>query len=290
MDSSGLKVLMISSDRNILVPGSVVRGRMEEFGGLVEELHIVIFSLRTKGFESGQIASNVWVYPTSSRSKWFYIQDAFRIGGQIISKNNFLKSRSLLTVQDPFEAGLVGVWIKKKWHLPLEIQMHIDPMFLDGYDRPLDVIRKQIARRTLVAADSLRVVAKFIKDRIEKSLPLVKKFIYVLPVYIDKEKVKSFQASFDLHERYGLRFVVLMVARLTPQKNLPLALRVLKAVHASFPDTGLVVIGAGVDEEKLKSLAKRLGIEAQVVFAGWQEDLASYYKTSDVFMQTSKFE
>jgi hypothetical protein len=42
MNPPGLKVLMISSDRNIFVPGSAVSERMKEYGSLVEELHIIV--------------------------------------------------------------------------------------------------------------------------------------------------------------------------------------------------------------------------------------------------------
>ena len=49
-------------------------------------------------------------------------------------------------------------------------------------------------------------------------------------------------------------------------------------------------MGSGPEERKLKNLAKKLGLENAVEFAGWQNDLTSFYKTANLFIQTSFFE
>lgn len=41
-----MKVLMLSTDQNILKENSPVRQRMIEYGGLAEELHIIVFTRR----------------------------------------------------------------------------------------------------------------------------------------------------------------------------------------------------------------------------------------------------
>ena len=57
-----MKVLMISSDRNIFVPGSAVSERMKEYRTLVEELHIIVFAKKSLGLKEKQLSSNIWVY------------------------------------------------------------------------------------------------------------------------------------------------------------------------------------------------------------------------------------
>jgi glycosyltransferase involved in cell wall biosynthesis len=49
-------------------------------------------------------------------------------------------------------------------------------------------------------------------------------------------------------------------------------------------------VGSGPEENKLKALAKELGVEKNVAFEGWKEDLHSYYKTANTYIQTSRFE
>ena len=46
-------VLMISSDRKVFEKDSAVRRRMIEYGGITDELHIVVFSRRIGNRESG---------------------------------------------------------------------------------------------------------------------------------------------------------------------------------------------------------------------------------------------
>ena len=123
-----------------------------------------------------------------------------------------------------------------------------------------------------------------------KQFSLDKQKVSVLPIYVDKEKIENGNISFDLHARFGWRFVILCVSRLTKEKNLNLALEILALVRQRFPNTGLVIVGSGPEEGKLKLFAKKIGVNRNIAFVGWQEELFSYYKTANVFLQTSLFE
>ncbi|MBI2637643.1 MAG: glycosyltransferase family 4 protein, partial [Candidatus Sungbacteria bacterium] len=52
----------------------------------------------------------------------------------------------------------------------------------------------------------------------------------------------------------------------------------------------LIVVGSGPEEGKLKRLVKKLKLEGAVEFVGWQNELTSFYKTANAFIQTSFFE
>ncbi len=51
-----LKVLMISSDRNVILSDSGVTARIREYGALVSEIHIVLLSDARHEFKDIQIA------------------------------------------------------------------------------------------------------------------------------------------------------------------------------------------------------------------------------------------
>jgi len=136
-------------------------------------------------------------------------------------------------------------------------------------------------------ADSVRVVTKELRDKISA---MTKARINILPIYIDSARLESAKASFDLHTRFGWHFILLVVSRLAPEKNLSLALETLALVYDKYPDTGLVIVGSGPEMGRLKALAKKLKIENAVAFVGWQDDITSYYKTANAFIQTSLFE
>ncbi len=281
-----LKVLMIGSDRKIFEEGSAVSKRMKEYGSLVEELHIVHMSDAHHGLEDKQLFENVWIYPTNSMISFLRPLDAVRIGRKIVFDKRFVRGQSLITAQD-IESGWAGLKIKSKWRIPLELQLHTDPFspYFRGFQNR---VRKYFMKRVLRKADSIRVVSNNLKSKILNLKSDAK--VSVLPIYVDKEQIENAQVSFDLHAHYRWHFILLVVSRLSPEKNLALALSVLARVRLKFPNTGLVIVGSGPEEKSLKSKVKNLKLEGAVEFVGWQKDLASFYKTANLFIQTSLFE
>ncbi len=284
--NTDLKILMISSDRNILAPSSAVLERVKEYGTLVAELHIVLLSNASHNLKEAQIAPNVWVYPTNSSIKYLRPLGAARIGNKLIYQKKFIRGQSIITAQDPFECGWAGLRVKRKWRLPLEVQLHTNPFspFFTGFQNK---VRQHFARTVLTNADAVRVVSQGLTSEIAA---FTKAPISVLPIYVDKEVIENSPVAFDVHARYPWSFILLTVSRLSPEKNLGLAIEALALVRQTFPDTGLLVVGSGSEESRLKSLVKKLGLLGHVEFAGWQNNLTSFYKTANVFVQTSLFE
>lgn len=250
--------------------GSAVSERVKEYGSLVGELHVIVLAKKSLGLKEMQVAQNVWAYPSNSWTRWLYAYDATGLGKRIVYEKKFVRGSSLITAQDPFECGWAGLQVKKKWRLPLEVQIHTDfkSPYFSGF---LNNIRKVIARTVLAKADSVRDVK-------------------TLPIYVDKEKIENAPIKFDLHTLYPWHFIILVVARLSPEKNLGLALEILHQVREKYQSVGLVIVGSGPEEKSLKLKVKSLKLNGVVEFVGWQSELASYYKTANLFLQTSLFE
>ena len=311
-----MKVLNISSDRNIFKEGSVVRARMIEYGTLFEELHIIVFCpkklstfpppLIHRQADSFQLSTNVRVYPTNSCSKWLYIFDAIRIGKRII--RNWKSARTnvhsdglkiensrndlVISSQDPFECGLAAYQLSKLAKLSLHIQIHTD--FLSPYFASLSLLnrlRVLIARHILPKANAVRVVSQRIKNSLEIcNLPVATEPT-VLPIFANLEKFKIAEPVFSLQEKYShWGFIILAVARLSPEKNIAFAIKILQEILKTYPKTGLVIVGDGSLGESLKFKVKSLKLDENVAFEGWQENTVSYYKTANLFLQTSLYE
>lgn len=280
-----LKVLMISSDRNILEPESAVSSRMKEYGALVGELHIVLLSDSSHGLKDTQLGKNIRVYPTNSSIHFLRPLDASKIGKKIVFEKTFVRGKSVITA-DSIECGWAGVRIKKKWRIPLEVQLHTDPFspYFHGFQ---NTVRKLFIKPILRNVDSVRVMTENLKSKVSQ---FTSAGITVLPIYVDRKKIEDSPLVFDLHARYSWHFIMLAVTRLAPEKNLELALQTLALVRTKFPDTGLVIVGSGPEEQFLKLKVKSLNLEGAVEFVGWQDDLSSFYKTADAFIQTSLFE
>jgi glycosyltransferase involved in cell wall biosynthesis len=76
------------------------------------------------------------------------------------------------------------------------------------------------------------------------------------------------------------------IGRLDPQKGYDVLLRSL----AELPDVGAVIVGDGPERDRLESLARRLGIDARVVWPGRRADARDHLTTFDVFVLPSRFE
>ncbi|OHA83042.1 MAG: hypothetical protein A2408_02570 [Candidatus Yonathbacteria bacterium RIFOXYC1_FULL_52_10] len=288
MQETPLNVITVGSDRALFVPESSVRARLAEYGTLVDELHIIVFTKRSLGLVQTQIAPNVWVYPTNSWNRWFYVRDAVRLGKRISKE----RSIALVSVQDPFEGGLAGMRVARSTKARLQIQIHTDlmsPAFQRGSH--LNKVRMRIARKVLPQAQGIRVVSNRIKESLSEAFPVLADRITVLPIFVDIAKMRVTPAAFSVREKYPqFDWVAITVARLEPEKNLSLGLHAFARVVEKYPKSGLVLVGEGGERARLEAEARRLGIGQNVVFEGARTDVLSYYKTADLFLLTSNFE
>ncbi len=78
-----------------------------------------------------------------------------------------------------------------------------------------------------------------------------------------------------------------IAARLNPVKDYPTLLKAMKLACEKEPRLKLVSAGDGEDLQKLQELAKTLGIEDRVFFAGWVKDMNSFYHAIDINLLTS---
>lgn len=287
-----MKVLSISTDRKIFEEGSAVRSRMVEYASLFEELHIIVFN--TGVFAKTQIAPNAWAYPTNSWSRWFYIWCAVHIGKRIIRDSKLVIPDFVLTAQDPFECGLAAYKLSKHFKLPLHIQIHTD--FLSPYFAAssfLNRIRVHVARKVLPHAAAIRVVSRRIKDNLiqDSRFTIQDSRITIIPIFTDVKKFTNAIPSFDLKQKYPeWSFIIMAAGRLSAEKNFGFALQILEQLVKNYPKTGLVVVGDGPLRENLRRKAQNLKLQDSVAFEPWQADLVSYYKTANLFLQTSLYE
>ncbi len=296
---------MISTDRKIFEQGSAVRARQVEYAKEWEEVHIVVFdkvkseklkvkSEETSGLHTSYLISptsspsvlapNCWAYSTQSWSKFKYSFDAMRLGRFIIARRGITN----ITCQDSSLTAMAGVALKKENpSLKLEIQIHEDIGSPNFTYRFSNRVRKMMALTYIPKADSIRVVSNRIKNYLVDSLKVDGAKITVKPIVVDVEKIKNtpIVPEANLHLKYPqFEKIVLMASRLTPEKNIQLAISAWPEVLKEFPKAGLIIVGEGS--------MWRCDLQGSILFESWadQSTLISYYKTADVFLNTSLFE
>ena len=292
------RVLMLSTDANIFDETSDVRERMKWYGTVFEELHIIVCTTKLKvKSEKLKVSENVFAYSALSALRFLCLWEAYRIAKNIIQTINYQLSTTncvVITTQDPFEVGLVGYALKRRFGVPLQLQVHTD--FLSPYfwrESLKNKIRVLLARFLIPRADGIRVVSERIKNQLKTKNYKLKTDPVVLPIFVDIEQIRATIITTDLHEKYlQFDFIILMASRLTREKNIPMALSAMMSLIRANRRTGLIVVGNGPEKEKLKVKSEKLRVDSNVIFepAVGFETLVSYYKTADVFLLTSNYE
>lgn len=285
-----MKVLSIGTDRKIFDQKSPVFLRSLKYASEMDALHVLVFTLKkekNKAFNVG----NLFVYPTNSLTRWFYMKDALSLGKRIIKDKGLSAVDSVVSTQDAFQTGWVGAKLSKRFSLPLQVQVHTD--FLSKYFKTSvsNMIRLWMANRVIPRAEGVRVVSETVKDSIYKHYKNIKAKVEILPVFVDIEKIVNFVPTKDIRKDFPqYKFTVFMASRLSKEKRFDTALFAFKKVLEKYPQAGLVIAGSGPEKKNIERLAQKLGIEKNVSLIGWQDDLISYFKTCNVFLLTSEYE
>jgi phosphatidylinositol alpha-1,6-mannosyltransferase len=95
-----------------------------------------------------------------------------------------------------------------------------------------------------------------------------------------------------LRRRWGVGDapLILTVARLVPHKGQDMGIRALATLSRDFPKLRYIMVGEGHDEDRLRSLARELGVAEKVGFVGPMRDdeLPEAYATSTIYLGASR--
>lgn len=257
-----MKVLMISSDSKILEDSDAAK-RIEEYRQLVDELYTVVIAGRF----------NVAAFFS-----------AYREGSKILQERGV--SDFLITAQDPAERWIIGWLLSRKFHVPLELQIHTDlksPYLLKESFK--NRIRLFIARFLLPRASCIRVVSSRIQRSLADWVPSISAPVTILPIFVDVEK---FRLAHRTREQRIFQF--LAISRLTKEKNIALAVDAFAKVNMEFPQTKLIIVGEGPEWKHLEMQIVKYKLQNSVCLEGWKEDVLRYYQNADCYLLTSNYE
>jgi glycosyltransferase involved in cell wall biosynthesis len=272
-----MRVLSISSDWNVFNEDSPVARRQRLQASTVDRLEV---------FVPHGPARIVHLAPNATMR-------GFGLGKGLGSIRTIFASLGIprpdvVTAQDPFLIGLLGWTIARLRGARFHVQIHTDP-----FDPAFSAhsftsrFRALLARFVLRRADAVRVVSNRIKHSLS---PLhLKVPISVLPVFVESAALQAATSLNAKKEYPDFKKIVLVVSRLEAEKNVADAIRAMPEVLKAQPSAGMLIVGDGSQGELLRSLAKNLGVDKRVVFAGTQNPFP-FYKAADVVVVTSDFE
>lgn len=107
---------------------------------------------------------------------------------------------------------------------------------------------------------------------------------YIVSPFIIEELPYNFNFKNKKAESFGV------IARLSPEKNQDVLIKVLNIVVKSRPDTRLVLIGKGPEEARYRSLVQELGLVNNVQFISGFNEISEIIDMIDIFVLCSDVE
>ena len=304
-----MNVLMFSTDRALFDKNSPVHARLIEQTELVRKLRVVVLGPKKDGEMKEKGGKHLIIFGTQSASRFFYMSDAYRIGRRIIQGHKH--NNWVVTAQDPFWTGPVAFLVARISGVAFHLQLHTD-IFSRGWRghgltrrllhpwilfRDVNELRAMLeqllypmALFLLRHADGVRVISERLL-RGTLMLGVTMEQITKVPIFANVRHFLEATPAFDLHRSYSeFSRIVLSLGRLQPEKNYHGLIRAFVQVHKEHDDTLLLIVGNGPERERLLFLARSLGLEDCVKILPWARDVATYYKTCDVYVQPSIYE
>lgn len=149
--------------------------------------------------------------------------------------------------------------------------------------------------RAMRQADSLFAVSSWTRGLLLDLGGIDPAKIQILPNTYDDSRFLPGPYPRPLAFRYGIASdekIILTVARLDPgegYKGYDRILRALPGVRQACGKVRYIIAGKGGDRPRIEAMARELGVEQSVVFAGFvpDDELADHYRLADVFAMPS---
>ena len=271
-----MNVLLLSFDKKILDDSSESYERMSRYATDVSMLGIIVLSKCGKetlnhgpfiatGFTGNPLTRLYKAYRTLK--KWRAQYDVH-----------------IISSQEPFESGLIGWLVARGTPTKLEVQLHGDFYGNNFWIKQswFNRIRARIGRFVLKRADAIRVVSERIKNSLV-DLGIEKEQITVVPVAAQSNPETTQHSPQS-------EFTVLVVSRLTEEKNVTLITRAMPYILGKIPHAQCMIIGDGPQKVEIMASAKSLGVGESVHLHGHQKELHHYYAHADVVVIPSHTE
>lgn len=208
------------------------------------------------------------------------------------------------SIGDSAVKGVVSVWKALSAYKPDIVHTHLGALY---YCLPWALAQRRRLVHTIhnepdkeLASPRLRRLMILLYSRKQITPIAISKYNQVLisefyGLNIDSIPIINNPVNLDHFKRHiGTRdepkYDFVNVAGMRPQKNQAMLLRAFKHVLSACPTAKLCFVGDGSEAKELRSLTRRLGIQASVVFKGALDDVRDVLWKSRCFVLSSDYE
>lgn len=146
--------------------------------------------------------------------------------------------------------------------------------------------------QALKRMDVAIALADYYRRMMEK-MGFAPSMVKVIPSGVEPEELRARSGKVDIRQRLGLAEdtpTVGMLTRLSEEKGVDLFIKAMARVVKEHPGARGVIFGTGPEQESLERLARTLGLDDHIVWAGYVEQAMDALLALDVLAQTSRIE
>jgi 1,2-diacylglycerol 3-alpha-glucosyltransferase len=196
----------------------------------------------------------------------------------------------IIHVHSPFLLGSLGARAARRHRLPLvftfhtlyEQYVHYIPFVEEASRQIVQLISRDFCNRCNMVVAPSKLVINYLR-RIGVKAPIAN-----IPTGIDLGEFQDLDHGW-LKANYGInenKIVLLFVGRLGKEKNVLFLLKSFIEINLKYPETHLVLIGQGPQEETLRRFCRKYNINNKVTFTGVlpRHKIVHCYASADLFV------
>lgn len=274
-------LVLLGQDASILNESSEAAQRTSAYAQSFSTINVYVFAKKVPKKESKYNNVSVFGSSTILESLFTFIRIYKDIQG--LKKGGTV----LISTQDPFEIGLIGLILSVTTRVLLHVQVHTD---ISSRYMQRESVRARaqifIARFVLKRANRIRVVSKRIKEYCINTHKIpTEKIDCVSMLYGDLHKNPDYLINTKLEKK-----IFLVPTRFAPLKRVPYIIDAFTLALKQDDSAQLYIVGSGPDEKKIIEAIKENNIDDKVIIVPWVSDMSSLYKKAYAVLVASLYE
>jgi glycosyltransferase involved in cell wall biosynthesis len=172
--------------------------------------------------------------------------------------------------------GRLAGWFSRT---PVIVHVHshglYDPKGYPAYMKAVDRVLARVTARAVVISEATRDFCTDYMGFVPSQVEVVHNMTPNLQYDVSESKVAALRERYDLPPGTP---VVGILSRLYPIKGHKVLVAAFAQVLRDCPTARLLIVGDGPERTNLEAQARALGIERNVIFAGFQDDIAAHLR------------
>ena len=195
-------------------------------------------------------------------------------------------------------AGYPTMWANSRLGIPYIVYVNGGDLLRELEKTARSSLKRRTAQRIFGKASGIAATSEWVADLARQVMEQVEiktpPEIAALGLGTDPEAFSPNRDTGRLRQAWNAieNPILITVARLVPHKGQDTIIRALPKIASEFPGVRYVIVGEGADESRLRGIAKELGVEQLVIFAGAisDEELPEAYATSTIYVGASRID